>query len=73
MPSIQEVPQSHVKNQASQKQREEKWVAFEILGLEGIDSQDPRMEDIEAFKDVEITFTEAHAIIQRTKIIGEEG
>jgi hypothetical protein len=46
-----------VKNPANQKQREYKQVNFEIYGLEGIDSKDPLIEDIEAFKDDKIAFS----------------
>jgi len=54
------------------KSREDKWVAFEISRLEGIDSQDPQMEDTEAFKDGKIAFTEARHNSE-TESLCEEG
>jgi hypothetical protein len=61
-----------VKSPISQKQREEKCVAFEITVLEGNESQDPRPKDINFFKDLEVAFVDAR-YNSEIESLGEEG
>jgi hypothetical protein len=50
------------------KQREDKRVSFEISVNEGNESEDPRPEDLEYFKDVKVIFSYARYNLEMENI-----